>query len=752
MVFDPEGDYYSEKIKPLSIETSMLAVGAKSQQFVLKNVTFEPNYIGSYIYLRVSAGTLEHYAISEEGVVVWNLTATTITLDTSSAYYIYARCNKSDNTAAWFISTLQFGVEEIAGRYIFLIGTVSSPQQITGTSQKVRSVSLTYGFSTINGRFIKTGRIESRGGNCYFDLDNNEIGGVLSFVRSDGTVGSVTELESKTDDAKNYIDNTLPDILEDIQAQLDGQIEQFFYDYDPDDAEEPTSDWIAADTASGTDTEKENHLGDLFYNTDTGAVFRFVKENGVYKWQQLSDSEVAQALAIANDALDLARTKRRIFTATPYTPYEVGDLWVQGGDGDIMRCKTARATGNYSSSDWEKASKYTDNTALNTFINGAYADAITDLTNQIDGKIETWFQTSDPSSSWTTDAIKAKHVGDMWFNNSTNLLKRYSSSYEWVEIHDQKAIDAYANAATAQDTADGKRRVFVAQPYAPYDIGDLWLTGNKSNGQLYRCVTARAEGSSPAYLASDWAEAVYYDNTKTTIDGGIVTSGTVQLVSPVSESIVAGITGGEDETANTSAANKVRIWAGATKANRFSAPFRVLQDGTVHATKANIEGTVIATSGEFRGTIYATDGEFNGRVNIGSGAIQLNKDGSGSLGNGKVTWQAEYGAVTIPILNVGTIWGFCQLTQLVNYSIEMWATAAYGFNYIPDNDTTKLPANPITGFPQTVINCTNYRYKKLNGNGHKIVDKGSEADYIYYSNVVTLIFDGKWYVISRYDK
>ena len=73
-----------------------------------------------------------------------------------------------------------------------------------------------------------------------------------------------------------------------------------------------------------------------------------------------------------------------------------------------MRCKTSRATGSYTSSDWEKASKYTDNTELNKFINGTYNNAIIDLTNQIDGKIETWFQTTDPASSWTTTAMKAK--------------------------------------------------------------------------------------------------------------------------------------------------------------------------------------------------------------------------------------------------------------------------------------------------------------------------------------------------------
>lgn len=783
MVFDPEGDYYSEKIKPLSVETSMLAVGAKSQQFVLKNVTFEPNYNGSYVYLRISAGTLEHYAIREDGVATWILAAQTFTLDTSSAYYIYARCNKSDRAATWLISTEQFKVEDEAGQYLFLIGTVSSPQQIAGTLQKVRSVSLTYGFSIINGRFIKTGRIESTAGNCYFDLDNNEIGGVLSFVRSDGTTGSVTELESKANDAKNYIDNTLPDILEDIQGQLDGQIEQFFYDYDPEDEKEPTSEWIAADTESGTIAEREKHLGDLFYNTDTGKVFRYIKERRliyvgggkapaityVYRWQQLTDEELEQALAIANDALDLAKTKRRIFTSTPYTPYEVGDLWVQGSTGDILRCKTARATGNYTSTDWEKASKYTDDTSLNNFISGEFASTIETLGTQIDGKIESFWSATDPSTSWTTQAQKIEHEGDMWYNTSTKKLYRwvvvykgtaYSSS-SWQQIEDEKAIAAYAAAQTAQDTADGKRRVFVAQPYAPYDVGDLWLTGNKSNGQLYRCVSARAKGASPNYLASDWAEAVYYDNTKTTIDGGIVTSGTVQLVSPVSESIVAGITGGENETSNTSAANKVRIWAGASKNNRFSAPFRVLQDGTVHATKANIEGTVKATSGEFRGTIYATDGEFNGRVYIGGGAIQLNKDGSGSLGNGKITWQAEYGAATIPILSVNQIWGFNQLIQNLNNTITMWNNAAMFYLALPTSEKINLTTSPNIARMYTFINLTGYQ-KELHGNGRKVWVKGQEYDSIYMTSysvsgnryiqarTVTMMYDGKWYVVAAY--
>ena len=52
----------------------------------------------------------------------------------------------------------------------------------------------------------------------------------------------------------------------------------------------------------------------------------------------------------------------------------------------------------------------------------------------------------------------------MWYHSTQKKLKRYSSSYSWVNIEDQKAIDAYEAANNAQDTADGKRRVFVSTP------------------------------------------------------------------------------------------------------------------------------------------------------------------------------------------------------------------------------------------------------------------------------------------------
>ena len=597
MVFDPEGDYYSEKIKPLSIETQMLSVGAKSTQFTLQNITFQPNYGGNANTLYVSNGLLVHYAIDPDGLKYWVLEGATYSgLTSGTAYYIYAKCPTNGTAGNIILSETAKTVDSEAGYYNFLIGVLNSVVTDEGGKNPGRLVSLTYGSSTINGRFIRTGRIESNAGSCYFDLDNNEIGGVIKFVKNDGSTGNVSDVDDKADEVKDYINNTLPGILNEMQSQLDGQIEQFFYENDPTTSNAPAKDWT-------TTQLKEEHLGDLFYNTATGKVFRWVKNGNVYSWQELQDSEVAQALALANDALALARTKRRIFVSTPTTPYDVGDLWVQGSTGDIMRCRTARASGNYNAADWVKACKYTDDSRLTNFINNSFNPKVTDLTNQIDGKIESWFQTSDPASAWTTTALKKKHVGDMWYSSTTKLLKRYSSSYAWTTIEDQKAIDAYEAASKAQDTADGKRRVFVSTPKPPYDIGDLWLTGGKTDGLLKRCITARASGS---YVANDWVEAVYYDNTKTTIDGGIVTAGTVQLAGN-DQSIKAGITG--EGTADTS----VRFWAGASKSNRATAPYRVLQDGSFVATKGTITGTIYANAGTIGGFAIAS-----GRIGVAS--------------------------------------------------------------------------------------------------------------------------------------
>ncbi len=159
----------------------------------------------------------------------------------------------------------------------------------------------------------------------------------------------------------------------------------------------------------------------------------------------------------------------------------------------------------FDQADWELATKYTDDSALTNFVANTYTPDQSSLQTQIDGKIETYFQETDPNT-WT-EADRLKHNGDMWYSSSTKLLKRYDgTTNSWTTIEDQKAIDAYTAASTAQDTADGKRRVFTTTPTPPYDVGDLWSEG--STGDLKRCKTAK--DSEGVYSADDWELATKY--------------------------------------------------------------------------------------------------------------------------------------------------------------------------------------------------------------------------------------------------
>lgn len=160
--------------------------------------------------------------------------------------------------------------------------------------------------------------------------------------------------------------------LDDLQGQVDGSIMTWFYEYVPMNSNIPASDWT-------TTALKNNHLGDLFYNTLTGYCYRWQVQNNAYSWNRITDVDATKALADAAAAQDTANKKRRVFISTPTTPYDVGDLWAQGTSGELMRCKTAKTSSqSYAAADWEKASKYTDDTKANaakSAADAAQADA-----------------------------------------------------------------------------------------------------------------------------------------------------------------------------------------------------------------------------------------------------------------------------------------------------------------------------------------------------------------------------------------
>ena len=149
-----------------------------------------------------------------------------------------------------------------------------------------------------------------------------------------------------------------------LQTQVDGNICSWFYPGVPTARNYPATEW--------TTTELKNaHTGDLYYDKSTGIGYRWTKSKETYYWETIEDKQVQQALTDASRAQSTADGKIRCFSAQPYPPYEVGDLWVQGNSGDILCCQYERKSGSYVASDWVRASKYTDDTAANNAYNHA---------------------------------------------------------------------------------------------------------------------------------------------------------------------------------------------------------------------------------------------------------------------------------------------------------------------------------------------------------------------------------------------
>ena len=151
------------------------------------------------------------------------------------------------------------------------------------------------------------------------------------------------------------------------------------------------------------------------------------------------------------------------------------------------------------------------------------SQVITDLQNQVDGAIETWFYegvptlTNAPASSWTTDKDKDTHLGDLYYDNKTGKAYRFAkdgSIYKWTIITDTDIAKALSDASKAQETADGKMKVFSTQPTPPYQVGDIWVNatypsdGSTYKNEVLRCQTNKAAGSQ--FVIGDWIKASKY--------------------------------------------------------------------------------------------------------------------------------------------------------------------------------------------------------------------------------------------------
>lgn len=212
--------------------------------------------------------------------------------------------------------------------------------------------------------------IGDRDGNSFVKFTQGEgveLKGKLSVGTTIGNGDTIEDALKKA--SEKYIEDLDPlkeyikQEIDNIQNQVDGAIETWFYDPAPTLENLPASDW-------DTDEKKNNHLGDLYYSKEGKAYrFQYEQEKGWY-WNAITDTDIVKALENAQKAQDTADGKRRIFVRQPQNSdaYDIGDMWVNATYGstykdDMLRANTSKKAGEaFSISHWELASKYTDDT------------------------------------------------------------------------------------------------------------------------------------------------------------------------------------------------------------------------------------------------------------------------------------------------------------------------------------------------------------------------------------------------------
>ena len=435
-------------------------------------------------------------------------------------------------------------------------------------------------FDKIDGKaqiFVSQPKPPYAVGDLWFNSKTSDIMTCVK-ARTTGNFDS-TDWEKRnkyTDDSSltDFINNTYTTDIGNIQDQIDGKIETFRQETDPSTA------WTTAD-------DKKKHIGDLWYDTKNQKTYIY----GAKGWEETKTNP-------PDSVFDKIDGKAQIFVAQPKPPYAVGDLWFNSKTSDIMTCVKARTTGNFDSTDWEKRNKYTDDSSLTDFINNTYTTDIGNIQDQIDGKIETFRQETDPSTAWTTADDKKKHIGDLWYDTATSETFMYNGA-GWSPV-----------AGTVPDEVwgkiDSKCQIFTAQPKPPYNKGDLWFVG--SSGDILTCTTARKDGES--YVETDWTKQNKYtdDTTANTIKNGILKSTYID-----SQWVIApNIKGGQLLISNKS--------------------------GTISA-QITSEGKLIAKEGEFSGKIVSTSGEIGG-FNIDNYSLW---SGQNVLGGSGVYISPKYG-------------------------------------------------------------------------------------------------------------
>lgn len=372
---------------------------------------------------------------------------TTVETDTGGGkiYYLHNKPKLSDSDMVWKMTAEAWAVSTDGGK------TWNAGMTVDGDTI-VRILNAV----GVNADWIETGSITVRdsNGDIIFSVDMDAKSVIISgdAVRIGGRpVKDV--IDSGIAESKKYSDKKLSDYantvskdLEKIQSQVDGQVEDWYFDYEPSMQNIPASQWT-------TTEERQKHIGDRFFWKSKGYAYRFMEDNGIWGWILLQDTDITKAMQAAMEAQDTADGKRRTFVTTPQPPYDIGDLWTNGED--ILTATVARDKGSvYVSSDWQKLNHYTDDTVANQALEEARKahNIVMQLDNEYQGIPADWqgnitafptvqttaqvfYGQQDVSASCSYSTNKSSGITGRWDNTRrTYTVTGLSADTGWVDI------------------------------------------------------------------------------------------------------------------------------------------------------------------------------------------------------------------------------------------------------------------------------------------------------------------------------